>query len=72
MGEAQEGPHGEKLGPVGSRIVMETFVGLMLGDSHSYLRQDPLWTPDAVRKGGRKRGKFGMAEFIKVATAASE
>ena len=34
-----------KLGPVGGRIVAETFIGLMLGDSFSFLVQHPDWTP---------------------------
>jgi hypothetical protein len=33
------------LGPVGGRFVAETIVGLLLGDSHSYLNQHPKWTP---------------------------
>jgi hypothetical protein len=36
---------GERLGPVGGRIVAEVMVGLLEGDSQSYLRQDPDWTP---------------------------
>lgn len=51
-----------KLGPVGGRIVAETFVGLMLGDSSSYLAQDPLWTPSLAAK-----GVFGLRELIAVA-----
>src|SRR5207249_3649603 len=37
-----------KLGPVGGRIVAETFVGILLGDSSSFLAQDPLWTPTSL------------------------
>lgn len=48
-----------KLGPVGGRIVAETFVGLLLGDSSSYLTQDPLWTPRLAAN-----GVFGLREFI--------
>ncbi|MES1224162.1 MAG: heme peroxidase family protein [Bacteroidota bacterium] len=49
------------LGPVGGRIVGEVFVGLMLGDKHSFLNQDPLWQPlDSFKK----NGKFGIAELI--------
>jgi hypothetical protein len=33
------------LGPVGSRIVAETIIGLIVGDGHSYLSQDPNWEP---------------------------
>jgi len=45
-----------KLGPVGGRIVAETFVGLLLGDSSSYLAQNPLWIPQTK--------SFGLREFI--------
>jgi hypothetical protein len=51
-----------KLGPVGGRIVVETFVGLLLGDSSSYLAQDPLWTPMLGMN-----GVFGFREFVKTA-----
>jgi hypothetical protein len=34
---------GRHLGPVGGRIVAEVLIGLMQGDSESYLRQDPGW-----------------------------
>ena len=36
---------GRHLGPVGGRIVAEVLIGLMQGDSESYLRQDPGWVP---------------------------
>jgi hypothetical protein len=36
---------GRHLGPVGGRIVAEVLIGLMEGDSESYLRQDPGWVP---------------------------
>lgn len=54
------------LGPVGGRIVAETMVGLLLGDSSSYLAQDPRWTPDAELV---ENGKFGLREMIKAALA---
>jgi hypothetical protein len=53
-----------KLGPVGGRIVAETFAGLLLGDTSSYLVLNPLWTPSYSRK-----GIFGLRELI--ATALS-
>jgi hypothetical protein len=34
-------------GPVGGRIVAEVFLGLMHGDTHSYLSLDPTWHPVA-------------------------
>ena len=33
------------LGSVGGRIVAETLIGLVYGDGHSYLVQDPNWEP---------------------------
>lgn len=43
--EADETAAGKHLGPVGGRIVAEVFLGLIEGDSDSYLAQDPTWTP---------------------------
>ena len=43
--EADVMANGERLGPVGGRIVAEVIIGLITGDQHSYLRQDPDWTP---------------------------
>jgi hypothetical protein len=43
--EAHVATGGERLGPVGGRIVAEVIIGLILGDPQSYLRQDPDWTP---------------------------
>jgi len=51
-----------QLGKVGGRIVAETFVGLLAGDTSSFLNQDPLWQPsEAVN------GVFGLREFIALA-----
>ena len=50
-----------QLGPVGGRIVGEVFVGLLWGDSYSYLQQHPGWRPfDEFTRDG----KFGIAELI--------
>jgi hypothetical protein len=54
--EAEVIAGGESLGPVGARIVAEVFVGLLQGDSQSFLTQDPDWTPflptiDPAREG---------------------
>lgn len=56
-----------QLGHVGGRIVAETFVGLLLGDSSSYLSQDPLWQPDPKYQ---KSGKFGITELLRTALSA--
>ena len=50
-----------KLGPVGGRIVTETFVGLMLADSSSYVSLDPLWKPLPSLT---VNGKSGLRELI--------
>jgi hypothetical protein len=54
------------LGPVGGRIVGEVMVGLMLADSHSYLRQQPRWKPLAELC---TDGRFQMADLLGWATA---
>jgi hypothetical protein len=43
--EAQVTTGGERLGPVGGRLVAEVIIGLIRGDRSSYLNQDPDWTP---------------------------
>lgn len=51
-----------QLGVVGSRIVVETIVGLLLSDGHSVLRQAPEWRP----KIGKEQD-FDMPDFISYA-----
>lgn len=43
--EAEVVELGERLGPVGARIVAEVVLGLIQGDRSSYLSQDPDWQP---------------------------
>jgi len=50
------------LGPVGGRIVAETFAGLLMDDSQSFLGQDPRWRPTI---GDGKT--FGLKEFVNFA-----
>ncbi len=52
---------GERLGPVGSRILAEVFVGLLQGDENSFLAQHPTWKPDL----GETPGQFTMADLLK-------
>jgi len=52
-----------KLGPVGGRIVADTFIGLMLSDSSSYFCQDPIWKPSKANA----QGHFGLREFVQTA-----
>jgi hypothetical protein len=49
--EAEMCTKGQKLGPVGSRIVAEVFVGLLAGDPQSFYRVYPHWTPELDSEG---------------------
>ena len=51
-----------RLGNVGGRIVTETFVGILAGDSSSFLNQNPLWKPSYAVD-----GEFGLRELVKAA-----
>jgi len=51
-----------QLGPVGGRIVAETFAGLLVGDSTSYVNLDPLWKPSLG-----KAGEFKLRDLIAAA-----
>ena len=44
--EAEVQHDGERLGQVGASIVCATFAGLLMGDSQSFFKQDPNWSPD--------------------------
>jgi hypothetical protein len=55
---------GEKLGPVGGRIVGEVFIGLLQFDNESYLTQNPLWEPTLPRIDGTLTGPFRMIDFL--------
>jgi hypothetical protein len=56
------------LGPVGGRIVGETFFGLMLADKHSYLNAQPDFKP--IKDFCSPTGQFGIAELLKQAIQA--
>jgi hypothetical protein len=57
--EAELMESGERLGPVGGRIVGEVFVNNLLNDPNSYLNVDPDWVPSAG--GGLS---FRMTDFL--------
>ena len=60
-----QGIHGvnsKLLGPVGGRIVAETFAGLIVYDSQAFLSQEPRWKPTI---GDGKT--FGLKEFVNFA-----
>jgi len=63
--EAEDFEKGEKLGPVGARIVGETLVGLLAGDAFSYFSVEPGWEPDPA-DGGRL---FNLAKLLEIAGA---
>lgn len=62
--EAAVKTNGERLGPVGGRIVAEVFIGLLQGDSMSYLKQDPEWTPTLP---SAVADNFKMTDLLKFA-----
>ena len=52
---------GQRLGPVGARLVAEVFIGLVAGDSQSYL-SDPTWKPTLPAK---TPGTFLMSDLLR-------
>lgn len=52
---------GLRLGPVGSTIVAETFLGLVHGDQKSFLWQKSAWQPHLPAK---VPGHFTMADLV--------
>ena len=52
----------DRLGAVGSRILAETFVGLLEGSPCSYLSEDPSWTPTL----GVTPGSFTMSDLVRI------
>jgi hypothetical protein len=50
---------GERLGPVGGRIVAEVIIGLLQGDGQSWLGQDPDWVPTMGSS-----GTFTMVDLL--------
>ena len=67
--EAELPPYnGERLGPVGGRIMAETLVGLLQRDPNSYLYLDAAWKP--VPPIAPTTGQFGFVDLLKYAGAA--
>jgi hypothetical protein len=62
--EAEVMEHGLRLGPVGSRIVGEVFVGLLEEDPASYLSRAPEWRPTLP---SRQPGNFRMTDLLRFA-----
>jgi hypothetical protein len=53
---------GDRLGPVGGRIVGEVLVGIIDADPESFRSIDPEWTPTLLP--GRRAGAFGLADIL--------
>ena len=62
--EAQVREDGQRLGPVGARIVGEVIIGLLQLDGDSYLARDPSWKPTLPRMRGAASGEFRMIDFL--------
>jgi hypothetical protein len=58
---------GERLGPVGGRIVAEMLVGLLQRDPHSYLSLDAAWKPPPIAP---MIGQFTIVDLLRFAGAA--
>jgi len=59
--EAHVRQNGERLGPVGARIIAEVFVGLVHGDTESFLWRQANWKPTLPAK---KPGTFMMTDLL--------
>jgi hypothetical protein len=59
--EAEVLHDGDRLGPVGGRIVGEVLVGIIDGDPGSFRSVDPGWTPTLP---ARRDGAFGLADIL--------
>ncbi|WP_375769827.1 heme peroxidase family protein [Archangium gephyra] len=62
--EAEQRGNSKRLGPVGSRILSEVFVGLLECDASSFLASNPQWTPTLPSS---KPGHFTMTDLLRFA-----
>jgi hypothetical protein len=62
--EAEVVESGNRLGPVGGRIIAEVFIGLLQLDPQSYLTVQPNWVPTLPAQGG----SFRMIDFLTFAS----
>jgi hypothetical protein len=61
--EAEVVESGNRLGPVGGRIVAEVFIGLLQLDPESYLKIQPNWVPTLPAQGGTSES-FRVTDFL--------
>jgi len=65
--EAERAPrNGERLGPVGGRIVAEVLIGLLANDPQGFLRQRPAWKPEGLR--AVHAGDFTLGDLLRFGT----
>jgi hypothetical protein len=62
--EAEVMEQGLRLGPVGSRIVGEVFIGVLQTDDTSYLNRQPNWKPTLP---SATPATFAMTDLLKFA-----
>ncbi|WIY01021.1 peroxidase family protein [Amycolatopsis mongoliensis] len=60
LNEAQHHGGGDRLGPVGGRIVAEVLIGLLRADPASYLSREPDWRPTLPAAGPA----YGLADLL--------
>jgi hypothetical protein len=65
--EAEHRGGGDRLGPVGGRIVAEVLIGLLRADPASYLSLQPGWQPDLPAAGVG----FGIADLLTLVAGRS-
>ncbi|MGL4422892.1 MAG: peroxidase family protein [Gemmataceae bacterium] len=62
--EAEIKGGGQRLAGIGAQLVGRIFQAFLLGDSGSYLVQDPLWTPTLQGNFGQTAGQFTFVDLI--------
>jgi Animal haem peroxidase len=67
--EAEHRGGGERLGPVGGRLVGEVLVGIVDADGESYRAVDPGWRPTLA---AARPGRFGLADLLAFTAEVAE
>jgi hypothetical protein len=67
--EAEHRGGGERLGPVGGRLVGEVLIGIVDADGESYRAVDPGWRPTLP---AARAGEFGLADLLAFSAAVAE
>jgi len=65
--ESEAVADGRRLGPTAGRIVGEVVLGLLAGDSSSFLRMAPAWKPELPSS---QPGRFTMVNLLRFAGVA--